>query len=434
MTPANLSNLLFDFWQDVNEPGLLWEVITLILCMALGSAVARALRHAFGRSRDQADQGDQHTDVMRIGVQSFSRVLSPLLGLSLLVIAKPILARSHHVNVLRVAIPLLASFVVIRLIFYVLRRVFARGGQVGALVLMFEKAFAALVWVGVALYVTGMWGDVVDWLADSVVPIGQHKISILEMLQVGVSIAVTLMLALWAGASLEDRLMHEEGLHSSLRVVLARLGRAFLILISILVSLSLAGIDLTVLSVFGGALGVGLGLGLQKLVSSYVSGFVVLLERSLAIGDLVTIDKYTGIVTQIKTRYTILRGLDGIESVIPNELLVSTPVQNYALTDRALRIASQVTVDYASDLEAVLKLLEQAPVGIPRIVETPAPQAYFLRFGPDGLELELGFWINDPENGRLGVISDVNRAIWRILHENDIKIPSPQREIRVIQA
>jgi small-conductance mechanosensitive channel len=199
-----------------------------------------------------------------------------------------------------------------------------------------------------------------------------------------------------------------------------------------LLSLALVGIDLTVLSVFGGALGVGLGLGLQKIVSSYVSGFVILLERSLAVGDMVTVDKYYGKVTQINTRYTILQGLDGVETVVPNEMLVSGPVQNYSLTDRSLRLSTHVTVGYETDLDQVLALLQKATADVERVSREPAPQAFLLKFGADGLELEVGFWIVDPENGRVSVVSEVNRAIWRALQTHRINVPYPQREIRLI--
>jgi small-conductance mechanosensitive channel len=192
------------------------------------------------------------------------------------------------------------------------------------------------------------------------------------------------------------------------------------------------GIDLTVLSVFGGALGVGLGLGLQKIVSSYVSGFVILLERSLAIGDVVNVDKYYGQITQINTRYTIVRGMDGIETVVPNEMLLSGPVQNYSLTDRMLRLSSRLSVSYQSDIDAVLKLLEDTVKGVARVLPDPAPQAFLLRFDADGFELEVGWWIADPENGRSNVLSDVNRAIWKQLQQNGIQIPYPQREVRLL--
>lgn len=425
MTPNILSSLLSDLWSDLRDPGLLWQIVTLVVCMALGWGLARMLRRPLTAREAQLR-------VMRFGVEGFSRVLSPLLVLLLIVIAKPILASWHHVNLLRVAIPLVASFALIRLAFYVLRRVFARGGKAGSFLLLFEKVFATLVWAGVALYITGLWPELVQYLEESVIPIGRYKVSLLAILQAVFSVIVTLMLALWASAMLEERLMRLSTMHSSLRAVVARLSRAVFILVAVLLSLSLVGIDLTVLSVFGGALGVGLGLGLQKIVSSYVSGFVILLERSLAIGDMVTVDKYYGKVTKINTRYTILQGLDGIESVVPNELLLSSTVQNYSLTDRALRLATHVVVSYQTDIEQVLNLLEQATVNIERVSRSPAPQALLLKFGADGLELEVGFWIADPENGRMNVLSEVNRSIWHMLQNNQIKVPYPQREVRLV--
>lgn len=428
MKPTFLSGLLLDFWSDLNDlsdPGLLWQVLTLLLCIALGSAIARALR---GLIKKQ----DVQSGVMRLGVDSFSRVLSPLLGLILIEVAKPILAKWHHINVLRLFIPLLASFVIIRAAFYILRRIFARGGQAGGFLSLIEKVVSVAVWLGVVLYITGLWPDLLEFLDDTVIPIGAHKISLLVILQASISVVATLILALWIGAMLEDRLMKLDTMHSSMRAVMARMARAVLILFAVLISLSLVGIDLTVLSVFGGALGVGLGFGLQKIASSYVSGFVILLERSLAIGDLVTVDKYFGVVTHINTRYTVLQGLDGIESVVPNDVLISNAIQNYSLTDSAVRLSTAVTVGYRTDIEAILRLLEEATASVPRVSKATPPQGLLLKFGTNGLDLEIGFWIIDPQNGRSGVLSDVNRAIWKVLQEQDIELPSPQRDIRII--
>ncbi|MBC7573301.1 MAG: mechanosensitive ion channel [Herminiimonas sp.] len=422
-----LSNLLMDFWSDLSTPGVAWQIGTLAGCIALGWGISRGLRAAV-RGREV------NMRMVRLGVESFSRVLSPVLALILIAIAKPVLARTHHVNLLRLAVPLLASFALIRLAFYILRRIFARNGHAGSVLLMFEKVFAILVWIGVALYITGLWPDLIQFMDDTVLPMGRYKISLLSLVQGTASVLVTLMVALWIGALIEDRLMQVDGMHSSMRTVMARLCRALLVVVAVLVSLSLVGIDLTVLSVFGGALGVGIGLGLQKIIGSYVSGFVILLERSLAIGDMVTVDKYYGRVTRINTRYTVVRSLDGIETVVPNDMLISGPVQNYSLSDRVLRIASQVTIGYDSDLEAVLTLLEQAVLKIERVSKEQPPNAVLLRFGPDGLELEVGFWIADPENGRTNVLSEANRAIWHALKAANVQIPFPQREVRFTEA
>jgi small-conductance mechanosensitive channel len=336
------------------------------------------------------------------------------------------------VTLWQVMLPLMISQVAMRFVFYVLRRIFIKDATAGAFLQLFEKIFAILVWICVLLYITGLWPDLVDYLDTTMLPLGRHKTSLLTILQATASVLVTLIIAMWAGAMLEERMMKLNTMHSSLRTVVARLVRAILILVAILVSLSLVGIDLTVLSVFGGALGVGLGLGLQKIASSYVSGFVILLERSLAIGDMVNVDRYFGKVTQINTRYTILEGLDGIESVLPNEMFMSSPVQNYSLNRKIIRLATQVTILYQDDIETVLSMLEQATIGVERVSDQILPQALLIKIGEDGLQLEIGFWITDPENGRLNVLSDVNRAIWRVFKTQGIQVAHPKRDIRVM--
>jgi small-conductance mechanosensitive channel len=282
------------------------------------------------------------------------------------------------------------------------------------------------------MYITGLWDDVFFYLDHTMLPLGKHKVTIADILQAAVSVVVLLMLALWAGAALEERLMGLQTVHSNLRVVLARTGRAILIVVAVLGSLSMVGIDLTVLSVFGGALGVGLGLGLQKIASNYVSGFVILLDRSLTIGDMITVDKYSGRVTQINTRYTVLQGLDGVESIVPNEMLVSGAVQNSSLSNKNLWLSTKVSVAYDTDVDFVLGLLEQAALTVARVDKDKAPSATLVSFGADGLDLQVGWWIADPENGRGGVTSDVNRAIWKALQEHKISVPFPQREMRII--
>jgi small-conductance mechanosensitive channel len=425
MKTNSLSEALSGFWFELREPAVLWQIGVLAVCLALGWLLARLLRGRF-------DVREVPLKMVRLGVESFARVLAPALALVLMAVARPLLQHWHEVSLFRFAMPLVATFALMRLVFYILRRVFRHGGSVGTFLPLFERVFAAVLWVSVALYITGLWPDLLRYLDESAVPIGRHRVSLLVALQAGISVLVTLILALWAGATLEERLMRVETMHSSLRVVMARMGRAVLILLAVLISLSLVGIDLTVLSVFGGALGVGLGLGLQRIVSSYVSGFVILLERNLAIGDMVAVDKYSGIITQINARYTVVRGLDGIETVVPNQLLLSTPVQNYSLSDRLLRLSTQLTVRYATDIDEVLRLLEQAAVGVPRVLAEPAPQVFLQGFEADGFRLELGIWINDPENGRLNVLSQVNRAVWKALRAHGVEVSHPQREIRLV--
>jgi len=336
-----------------------------------------------------------------------------------------------NVDLLRIAILLNGSFALIRLSSYVMRRIFAKGGRVGNFVLLFEKSFALLVWIVVALHITGLLPELEDFLEETAIPLGTNRVSIMTALQTALSVCVTMIVALWASALLEERLMRLDSVHSSMRAVLSRMARAVLVLLALLISLSMVGIDLTVLSVFGGALGVGLGRGLRKIASSYVCGFIILMARSLSIGDMVSVDRFSGRVAQINTRYTVLRTGDGSSAVVPNDLFVSGSVQNFSLMDSVVLMSTTVSVDYRTDIDLALQLLEEATQSQPRIRRDGdrAPKALMMAFGADGINLQLNFWVNESERG--GVLSDVNRAIWKLFQMHQINVPFPQREIRL---
>lgn len=421
-----LTLLLSDLWDDVSKPIIAWQLFALLVCVLLAWFLTRALRSKWATSAAIEGQA------LSVGQESFMRLLLPLLTLVLIIVAKLVMAKFQVVNVLRIAIPLVGSMALIRAMFFMLRSVFARAGAVGANLLLFEKVFALLVWAALALYITGSWPDLLDFFDSTTLPLGRHKVSLMAIFQALASVILLLVLALWVGKELETRLMSMDGVHSSLRAVAARALRALLIIVAVLLSLSMVGIDLTVLSVFGGALGVGIGLGLQKIASSYVSGFVILLDRSLKIGDMISVDRFNGRVTQINTRYTVLHGLDGTESIIPNEMLVSGVVQNFSLSDTNLRLSLRLTVTYDTDIESLIPQLENITQGVERVAQDPPPQAMMVRFAEDGIELELGFWIVDPENGRGGVISNVGRAVWQMLKEHEIQLPFARRDIRIL--
>jgi small-conductance mechanosensitive channel len=429
-----LSNWLDDLLDDLSRPGMPWQVGSIAVAMLFGW-LSMHLVHRWWRRRHSADGALLYTGS---GVAGFTRVVAPLLVVGLLSIAQFLLFKNHfRTNIVRVAIPIFWSLAIIRLVFFMLRRVFARRGQLGEAFVTFERIFVLVVWLAVALYITGMWPDIFEFLDTYKLKYGPKRtdlVSLGDILQGVISVAVMLMLALWAGAALEERLMGVSALHSSLRVALARLGRAVLIVAAVLVSLSLVGIDLTVLSVFGGALGVGLGLGMQRIASNYVSGFIILLERSLSIGDMITVSTYTGKVTQINTRYTVLQGLDGIETVLPNELLISGPVQNQSLSTRRVRASTRITLAYGADLEQIMPLLVEQAIGTPRVLEDPAPGIALTRFGPDGYELDLGFWIADPENGQGGVVSEINKKIYTLVQSGTIKLGFPSVDTHLLDS
>lgn len=404
-------------------PGLLAELdspdlYVQLLALAAGIAVAWWLsRWLVGRF------SAEHLQAFRIPVDSFHRVLAPLLAVVLIALAVPVMGRWQNVGLLRVALPLLLALLLIRVVFFMLRKAFVREGRIGSALQMFEHSFSVIVWIGLALYLTGLWPGMMQALQEITLPVGRHRESLLVILQALISVGFTVMVALWASAVLEQRLMKFDALHSSLRVVMARAGRALFLLVAVLVSLSLVGIDLTVLSVFGGALGVGLGLGLQRLVSSYVSGVVILLERSLAIGDIISVDRFRGEVVQINARCTVLRGTDGSEAVIPNEMMVSSPVQNFSLSDRNLRLSSLLLIAYDNDVDAIMADIRRVLASVPRVLPDPGPEVLVKRLSTEGIELEVGFWIADPEKGSAAVVSAVYACLLSMIRSANIKLP-----------
>jgi small-conductance mechanosensitive channel len=371
------------------------------------------------------------TFALRFAWSSLERAMFPLIGWLLVLGARYALAGTMPISVFRLAAVPLFGLAVLYLGFYVLRRVLSANGELHGMLVLAERVLTTLMWIGMVLYVLGVLGDVVDYLEGIRFALGgKQKVSLAALLMGVVWILVTVLVAMWFGSWLDSRITRATALDANLKVVLSRVTKAMLLLVSLLLSLSLVGIDLTVLSVFGGALGVGLGLGLQKIASNYVSGFIILLERSLKLGDQITVSSYTGIVTQIRTRYTVVRNGDG-DTLVPNELMVAQAVQNH--NERGtVRVAVRVQASYAADPETVLALLVQCAEGIPRVLADPAPAAFLALFADSGIEYELGVWINDPHNGKLGVQSDLNRAIYRRFKEAGIDIPYPQREVRVL--
>ena len=420
-----LGHMIDDIVSDLGGPRFIWQLGVLVLVLVAAWLVARPI----SRRLHTAHVND--TFALRFAWSSLERAMFPLIGWLLVLGARYALIGTMPISVFRLAAVPLFGLAILYLGFYVLRRVLSANGELHGMLVVAERVLTTLMWVGMVLYVLGVLGDVVDYLDGIRFSLGgKQKVSLAAMLMGVVWILVTVLVAMWFGSWLDSRITRASAIDANLKVVLSRVTKAVLLLVSLLLSLSLVGIDLTVLSVFGGALGVGLGFGLQKIASNYVSGFIILLERSLKLGDQITVSTYTGIVTQIRTRYTVVRNGDG-DTLVPNELMVAQAVQNH--NERGtVRVAVRVQASYAADPETVLALLLQCPEGISRILPEPAPAAFMALFADSGIEYELGVWIGDPHNGKLGVQSDLNRAIYRRFKEAGIDIPYPQREVRVL--
>jgi len=415
-------SLLLDLWGDLQQPQVLWQAAVLLLCLGLAwlaDARVRAYRQLSGTPESR---------VRQLGQRSLQRLTFPLAALVLVLLARPLLAHWHSVNLLSLAIPLLTSLAVIRMVFFALRL----GVPTAQWLSSFEKIFAAFAWCVVALHLSGLLPGLIALLDGIRFGLGAQQLSLWRLLQGVGTVLGGLLLAIWLGGLVEAKLSAAATLDSNLRAVFARLARALLLVLAVLIGLPLVGIDLTMLSVFGGAFGVGLGFGLQKIAANYVSGFIILLDRSIRIGDVIAVGNERGEVTRITTRYTVLLARSGLEMIVPNEMLVGSVIANETHTDSKVRIPIRVQVAYGSDLERVQALLIEAALTQPRVLRDPPPRANVTAFADSGIDLELRFWIADPEAGTGQIRSEIHLAIWRAFQAEKIEIPFPQREVRVL--
>lgn len=355
-----------------------------------------------------------------LGEKVVDGVLFPTLALLLVLAGRQgLVAAGLTPLVFKLAIPVLLSLALIRLSAQVLDAAFPDSPKV----VLVERTVSWLAWGAVVMWITGVLPLVLDELDQIQWRLGSRPVSLRTLLEGGLSAGFVLVIALWVSAALETRLLGgATGAQLSLRKAAANALRALLLFVGLLLALSAVGIDLTALSVLGGALGVGIGFGLQKLAANYISGFVILAERSLRIGDLVRVGDFEGRITDISTRYTLIRAFNGREAIVPNETLITSTVQNLSLADRRLLLTSTLCVAYGTDVAALREALRTAIGQIERVLAEPAPQVMHSAFVANGLELTAQFWIDDPERGSAAVVSEVNRAMLGVLEARQIEL------------
>lgn len=408
---TELQNLLDDF----NNTRIWVELGALLGCMV----VAWAISYAIGRG--------QPKESVWFGRNTLDGFLFPVLALALVYGARLVVAQYQPVPLLRVAVPVFISLAVIRLFALVLRVVFPESGGVRLL----ERVVSWLAWLAAMLWIVGLLPTVLSELDNITLAFGKTKVSVRTIIEGVLSTSVVLVVVLWISAAIESRLLKSHVSDLSMRKVASNVTRSVLLLVGFLFVLSAIGVDLTALSVLGGALGVGLGFGLQKLASNYVSGFVILLERSLRIGDTVKVDGFEGVVSDIKTRYTLIRSASGREAIVPNEKLITERVENLSLADSRVLLSTTVSVGYDSDVGAVQTVLKEAALGVDRVLKDSPPSAHLSAFGADGLEFTLWYWIADPQNGQSNVRSEIHIRMLNGLRAANIDIPYPQRVVHV---
>lgn len=401
---------------SLTQASALTELAVLLGCLFVAWGVVRLLR---GRELPEGS--------IWFGRRIVDGVFFPVLALAFAYGAKLALAGSVKPAVFKLAVPILISLVVIRISVRVLGVTFPSARWVRTI----ERSISWLAWIAVALWVTGLLPLMMDAMDDVKWKIGAGHITLRNVVEGSLTAGVVLVLALWISAAIEKQLLRGTGNTLSVRKMVATIVRTALLLVGVLFAMSAAGIDLTALSVLGGAIGVGLGFGLQKIAANYISGFVVLAERSLRIGDMVKVDGFEGRITDIRTRYTVIRALNGRESIVPNEMLITQRVENSSLADPKVLLQTQVQVAYGTDVHTLRGKIEATVREVPRVLSDPGPAVQLAEFAADGMNLNVLFWILDPENGQGSVRSDVNLAVLELLNAEGVTIPFPQRVLHV---
>ena len=402
---------------DLQSPSVWMELGGLALCLGLAWMMSWAIGRGAAR------------DSILFGRRVLDGLFFPVLSLAFTYALKTSLIKLQHVPVLKMALPILVSLVVIRLIARVMTTVLPTSNGARAL----ERVVSWVAWGMAVLWITGLMVPVIDELESIRFSVGKTSVSLMHVFEVGMTSVLVLVLSLWLSATIERRVLSHAMSDLSMRKVASNTLRALLLMLGALFALSAVGVDLTALSVIGGALGVGIGFGLQKLAANYISGFEILIERSLRIGDYVRVEGFEGTVTDIKTRYTLIRANNGSESVVPNELLITQRVENLSLENSRMLLNTQYWVGLESDPQQVAQLMVEAALKADRVLADPEPVALLSEVSPQGLRWTLHFWMDAPLTGQALVRSDVNLAVLQSLRQAGVALAAAPHEVVIRQ-
>lgn len=400
---------------------LYWlELAIVAACLVVAYLIDRALEK---RARSSGVNA-RHSRL----TGSVGRVVFSLVGLLLLAVARPIFAMTGGTPFfIDIAIPLLVALAIIRMLVYLMRRFFARSTWLKTS----ERAISFSIWLLVILYFVGVLPQISRELDEVSIPIGKGGVSLLTIFKGAAAVVVTLVISLWLSGLVEQRLTNATTMDSNMRAILGRVVRAVLLVVGVLIALEAIGFDLTLLTVFGGALGVGVGLGLQKFAANYIAGFTILMDKSIRLGDMITVDGRQGRVSQVTARYVVLRSLDGVEALVPNETLISTTVLNHSHASDNVRLTSAVRVAYDANVERAVRIMEEAARAEPRALSgADAPAAFVNTLSELGIDLEVIVWVSGGSAGIQGVRSALHQRILADFAREGIAIATPRRDMR----
>jgi small-conductance mechanosensitive channel len=423
------STSLVNFLEAFTERGMTVLALQLLLMVAAGVTAFFIHRH----SQKSLVERLKYKDISRVRsllLKIGQRLAFPLSGLFAVMVGLVVFRQfGIETPLLNILAKLLVALAIVRLVVYALRVGIAPGPGLKA----WEKIISTSIWCVVALHLVG-WLPAVEVFMDQLaIGTGEHRVSLLMATKFVVLSALYLLLALWLSGVIEQWLESAPHVNVSMRVGISKISKVALLTVAIILALTEAGVNLASLTVFGGALGVGIGFGLQKIVSNFISGFILLGDRSIRPGDVISVGTNYGWVKELRARYIVVRNRDGVETLIPNENLVTTDVINWSYSDRRVRVRIPVQISYDDDPEQAMAIMEQAATANERVLKLPEPAVRLMEFADSGIALELRVWMTDPEEGVGNVRSDVNLAIWHGFKEAGITIPYPQRDVHLRQ-
>lgn len=419
---AAFENALAWLQNDLLSPAVLLQLVMTLAAFALAWLAARLLRRrltAGVKGGGEEELSPEETFRFR---ERVARLVLPVIWLlfqGVFLGAAPLFGVASEV--LLTAFNLLAAWVIIGIVTLPIRNRFL------------SWAIGVSAWLIVALSILGVFDQTLAVLDQAAIPLGEDsRLSLLDILTVALTLVVSIWVAVAMAALAERQIAQQSSMNPSARVLLSKVLKFVLVALAIIVGVGAAGLDLTIFAVFGGAIGLGLGFGLQKVVSNLFSGFILLMDRSIKPGDVIETQDTYGWINRLATRYTSIITRDGTEYLIPNEDMITQPVINWSHSDRLVRQKVDFGISYDSDVDLARALAIEAAEETERVLPAPNPICLLMGFGDSSVDLQLRFWIDDPQNGLRNVASDVRLKIWAKFHEKGVRFPFPQRDVHLI--
>ena len=422
--------MLQQFLSDLSQPELLAQLLGIAGIIVVAVMAGHAARRYAQRNAAPALQWQQ---VVLEGVLRLIPGLSALV--LLLVLRAAVSASGLATNALAVAMQLVMVLILVRAGIYVVGLLLGPRSWLHN----WEPQLTLFFWAMIVFHMVGWFSDIEARLDDVDLLPGKTHFTLWSLLKSLVVITAFVLICSLISRAIEQRVMKLSHVALSTRIGITKFSNFFLVSLGVLLGINAAGVDLTALTLLTGAIGIGLGFGLQAISSNFVSGFILLLDKSIKPGDVISFTGLTGTATEnfgwvqeLRGRCVVVRDRDGIETLVPNTNLITSTVINWSYSDRKIRLKLPVRISYRDDPEVALKLLCRAVEGNARVLQDPPPVPRLMQFSDHGMDLELRFWIADPQNGVNNVRSEVNLRIWRLYRDAGITIPVAQHEVRLL--